>query len=168
MESVSGPMGGGGLITDRQVRRLLALMKTEGNLEIAAAKAGMDAKTARKYRRAWPVPSEVESDRAGGRGPIRSRRSGRRSGVAGGQPRAGSQDAVRHLQRRYPGVFRTVSCALAAAGEALAGHRRAGAEVFFAQEHHPGRLAASDFTHMKSWQSRSRADLSPTWSITSC
>ena len=35
------------------------LVKTEGNQEIAAAKAGMDAKTARKYRRLGQVPSEL-------------------------------------------------------------------------------------------------------------
>jgi hypothetical protein len=35
------------LVTDKQVRRLFALIRTEENQEIAAAKAGMDAKTAR-------------------------------------------------------------------------------------------------------------------------
>jgi hypothetical protein len=35
------------LVTDKQVRRLFALMRTEETQEIAAAKAGMDAKTAR-------------------------------------------------------------------------------------------------------------------------
>jgi hypothetical protein len=38
------------LVTDKQVRRLFALMKTEENQEIAASKAGMDAKTARTDR----------------------------------------------------------------------------------------------------------------------
>jgi hypothetical protein len=37
------------LMTDKQVRRLFALGKGKTNLETAAAKAGMDAKTARKY-----------------------------------------------------------------------------------------------------------------------
>ncbi len=36
-------------------------MKTEGSLELAASKAGMDAKTARKYRRVGRLPSELES-----------------------------------------------------------------------------------------------------------
>ena len=36
-------------------------MKTEQSREIAAAKAGMDAKTARKYVRLGRLPSEVES-----------------------------------------------------------------------------------------------------------
>ena len=47
------------LVTDKQVRRLFALVKVEGNLETAAAKAGMDAKTARKYRRMGRLPSEL-------------------------------------------------------------------------------------------------------------
>jgi len=47
------------LVTDKQVRRLFALGKVETNLETAAAKAGMDAKTARKYRRLGQVPSEL-------------------------------------------------------------------------------------------------------------
>jgi hypothetical protein len=47
------------LVTDKQVRRLFALGKVEMNLETAAAKAGMDAKTARKYRRLGRVPSEL-------------------------------------------------------------------------------------------------------------
>ena len=47
------------LVTERQVRRLFALVKVEGSLETAAAKAGMDAKTVRKYRRLERVPSEL-------------------------------------------------------------------------------------------------------------
>jgi hypothetical protein len=47
------------LVTDKQVRRLFALIKTEQNQEIAASKAGMDAKTARKYRRHGGLPSEL-------------------------------------------------------------------------------------------------------------
>ena len=40
------------LVTDKQVRRLFALVNLEKNQEIAAAKAGMDRKTAGKYLRA--------------------------------------------------------------------------------------------------------------------
>ena len=39
------------MVTDNQVRRLFRLMQTEKTLAIAAAKAGMDEKTARKYQR---------------------------------------------------------------------------------------------------------------------
>ena len=37
------------MVTDEQVRRLRKLSKTEKNQEVAAAKAGMDPKTAREY-----------------------------------------------------------------------------------------------------------------------
>jgi hypothetical protein len=47
------------LVTDKQVRRLFALIKTEQNQEMAASKAGMDAKPARKYRRHGGLPSEL-------------------------------------------------------------------------------------------------------------
>jgi hypothetical protein len=51
------------LVTDKQVRRLFALEKVERNLETAAAKAGMDGKTARKYRRLGRVPSELKPEK---------------------------------------------------------------------------------------------------------
>ena len=37
------------MVTDQQIRRLYKLLKTESTQQIAAAKAGMDVKTARKY-----------------------------------------------------------------------------------------------------------------------
>ena len=48
------------MVTDRQVRRLFGLLQTERTLAMAAAKAGMDEKTARTYRRFGKVPSEVK------------------------------------------------------------------------------------------------------------
>ena len=47
------------MVTDRQVGRMLALVETEKSLRTAAAKAGMDPQTARKYRRLGKLPSEV-------------------------------------------------------------------------------------------------------------
>ncbi|HDL85496.1 MAG TPA: hypothetical protein ENH11_04095 [Candidatus Acetothermia bacterium] len=57
------------MVTDQQVRLLIPvkqgstgqvkLSKTEKTLGIAAAKAGMDEKTARKYRNLRRLPSEV-------------------------------------------------------------------------------------------------------------
>ena len=46
------------MVTDQQVRRLIMLIKTEKTKEIAAAKAGMDAKTARKYLKSGKMPSK--------------------------------------------------------------------------------------------------------------
>lgn len=47
------------MVTDQQVRLLMKLSKTEKTLSTAAAKAGMDEKTARKYRGLKRLPSKV-------------------------------------------------------------------------------------------------------------
>ncbi len=49
------------MVTDQQVRLLFKLMHTEPTLATAAAKAGMDEKTARKYRRLGKLPSETKA-----------------------------------------------------------------------------------------------------------
>src|SRR5258707_14764164 len=51
------------MITDHQVRRLRKLSNTEKNQEIAASKAGMDPKTARKYLATNRLPSELNGER---------------------------------------------------------------------------------------------------------
>ena len=38
------------MVTDQQVRKLMKLIQSDMTLAVAAAKAGMDEKTARKYR----------------------------------------------------------------------------------------------------------------------
>jgi hypothetical protein len=139
------------LVTDKQVRRLFVLVKTEGSQETAAAKAGMDAKTARKYRRMGHLPSEL---------PVGSRWRTRPDPFAKVwaeicellESNAGleAKTVFEFLQRRAPGEFedgqlrtlqRRVKNWRATEGPAK--------EVFFAQEHPPGRLGASDFTHME-------------------
>jgi hypothetical protein len=47
------------VVSDNQVRRLRELMAKDERLAINAAKVGMDAKTARKYRREDGLPSEL-------------------------------------------------------------------------------------------------------------
>ena len=51
------------MVTDHQVRRLRKLSNTEKNREIAASKAGMDPKTARKYLKLNRLPSEMPRER---------------------------------------------------------------------------------------------------------
>jgi len=50
------------MVTDAQVRRLKRLSKTETK-DLAAAKAGMDVKTARRYLADGRLPSEVKPER---------------------------------------------------------------------------------------------------------
>ncbi len=48
-------------VTDRQIRRLHALLKSGKPLSVAAMRVDMDRKTARKYRDQAKLPSELET-----------------------------------------------------------------------------------------------------------
>jgi hypothetical protein len=138
------------MVTDNQVRRLRKLSNTEKNQEIAASKAGMDTKTARKYLTLDRLPSEMKKQRH-----WRTR----------GDPFSEVWDQVRRqieespgleaktlfewLQREYPGRYsdgqiRTLQRRIKL-WRAIEGPAQ---EVYFGQKHEPGRLCASDFTHM--------------------
>jgi len=138
------------MVTDHQVRRLMKLVTSGLPLASAALKAGMDVKTARKYRRLGKLPSETKAPRTWRTRP---------------DPFAGVWEEVRpmleinpglqantlfaYLQRQYPGRFqdgqlRTLQRKLKA-WRALDGPPK---EVFFPQKHHPGDLAQSDFCHL--------------------
>jgi hypothetical protein len=47
------------MVTDEQVRMLMTLINREKTLAVAAAKAGMTEKTARKYRDLEQLPSQT-------------------------------------------------------------------------------------------------------------
>src|SRR6516165_2774296 len=138
------------MVTDNQVRRLRKLSNTEQNQEIAAAKAGMDPKTARKYLALNRLPSEVAKER-------HWRTRDDPFGEVWDQvkqqieenPGLEAKTLFEWLQREYPGRFsdgqiRTLQRRIK--------HWRATEgptqEVYFGQKHEPGRLCASDFTHM--------------------
>ena len=126
------------------------MSKTETK-ELAAAKAGMDVKTARKYLADGRLPGE--------RKPERNWRT--RADAFEGvweeireqirtNPGLETKTIFQALQRKHPGQF--------ADGQLRTLQRRIkrwrategpGQEVFFAQQHVPGRLAQSDFTSMK-------------------
>jgi hypothetical protein len=138
------------MITNQQVQRLRRLDGQGIAKEVAAARAGMDAKSARKYRRLGKLPSEVM---------VMDRNWRTRPDVFAEvwpeleaklqvHPGLQAKTLFADLQRRFPGRFadgqlrtlqRRVKMWRAEAGPAK--------EVFFAQIHHPGRLAASDFSH---------------------
>ena len=126
------------------------MSNTEKNQEIAASKAGMDPKTARRYLGLERLPSELKKERH-----WRTRED----------PFSEVWDAVQQqieespgleaktlfewLQREYPGRFsdgqirtlqRRIKLWRVTEGPAQ--------EVYFGQKHVPGRLCASDFTHM--------------------
>lgn len=138
------------MIADKQVRLLMKHVETEENLSLAAAKAGMCEKTARKYRRSGKLPSESQAPHN-----WRTREDAFEevwaevAALLKMNPGLEARTVFEDLQRRYPGRFadgqlRTLQRRVKA-WRALEGPQR---EVFFAQEHHPGVLCQSDFTHM--------------------
>jgi hypothetical protein len=138
------------MVTDQQVRKLMKLEKTEETLSLAAAKAGMCEKTARKYRRSGKLPSEMAKPHT-----WRTRADpfaqvwDEVQEMLTNNPGLEAKTVFEDLQRRHPGEFpdgqlRTLQRRIRA-WRALEGPER---EVFFAQEHAPGALCQSDFTHM--------------------
>ena len=140
------------MVTDSQVRRLKRLSKTEETKDIAAAKAGMDPKTARKYLQSGKMPGEDRRNRAWRTRPdpfaevwdeVKAEKEF--------NPGLEAKTLFEEMQRRYPGKFsdgqlRTLQRKFKE-WRATEGPAR---EVFFAQVHEPGRLCQSDFTHMTS------------------
>jgi len=126
------------------------LENTEKNLEIAASKSGMDAKTARKYRKLRRLPSELPTKPRGRRPDPFAEVWNEVREVLEVNAGLEAKAVFEHLQRRYPGQFQD--------GQLRTFQRKVkywrategpGREVFFAQKHVPGRLSASDFTHME-------------------
>lgn len=138
------------MVTDQQVRRLFKLVQTEKNFGTAAMKAGMDEKTARKYRKLGKLPSELDKPHTWRtrKDPFEDVWHEIKSMLeinAGLEAKTIFED----LQRRNPGRFadgqlrtlqRRIKAWRASEGPAK--------EVFFTQLHRPGELGQSDFTHM--------------------
>jgi len=128
----------------------MKLMQTEKSKAVAAAKSGMDEKTARKYISTGKLPSELKKRRT-----WRTRTDAfaavwkeiRESLAA--NPGLEAKTLFEDLQRRQPGTFgdgqlRTLQRRIKY-WRAVEGPSR---EIHFPQEHHPGELAQSDYTHM--------------------
>lgn len=122
-------------------------------LETAALKAGMSPNTARKYRAAGQLPSEIRN--AQPPRPWRTREDPFTAvweevqSLLEVNPGLQALTLFQELQRRYPGRFedgqlRTLQRKVKA-WRAVAGPPK---EVFFPQRHTPGALAASDFCHL--------------------
>ena len=141
------------IVTDRQVRRLHALLQSGKPLLVAAMRVDMDRKTARKYRDRAKLPSELETWPRTWRtreDPFTEVWEEVREQLDL-SPGLQAKTLFEWLQRRYPGRFqngqlRTLQRRVRQ-WQATSGSPK---EVFFAQTHHPGRLGASDFTHMTS------------------
>ena len=101
------------MVTDRQAKRLWQALSSGKSLAQAADKAGMDEKTARKYRRLGRLPSEVApAADVADTGSTRSPRSGRKSSsnckrLPAWRPRR----CLRGCKRSTRGSSTTRSCA---------------------------------------------------------
>src|SRR5271166_2263286 len=145
-------MSQGRRVTDAQVKELRRGFYQGASLRTAAMKAGMDRKTARKYRDRGQLPSESLAAHT-----WRTRVDPllevwpRLESLLQGEPALQAKTLVEWLQREYPAedwqrrrrtVERRVRRWKAERGPAK--------EVYFSQVHEPGRLGSSDFTHLDS------------------
>lgn len=139
------------MVTDEQVRKLMKIIQTEVTQTVAAAKAGMTDKTARKYLRLGKLPSQTKQPREWRTRP---------DGFAQIWPeieeilnRDASVEAVTifdYLCRQYEGRFqesqlRTLQRRIKV-WRALHGPLK---EVMFPQTHRAGEQCQSDYTYMK-------------------
>jgi hypothetical protein len=138
------------MVTDQQVRKLMKLIQSEETLALAAAKAGMDEKTARKYRRSGQLPSQCQQDHTWKTrvDPFADHWPEIQE-LLQLNPGLEAKTIFADLQRRYPGHFqdgqlRTLQRKVKK-WRVLEGPPK---EVFFPQDHRPGQLCQSDFTHL--------------------
>lgn len=126
------------------------MIQSERNFGIAAMKAGMDEKTARKYREMGKLPSELRQEHnwRTRKDPFGDVWDGIKE-MLSINPGLEAKTIFEDLQRRQPGRFadgqlrtlqRRIKHWRATEGPAK--------EIFFAQIHKPGELCQSDFTHM--------------------
>lgn len=138
------------MVKDGQVKGLIKLMNSGNKLSISCKKSGLSENTARKYLKLNQLPSQIK--------PSHTWPTRKDSFEEVWQelksrlelfPRLEAKTLFLYLQRTYPGRFqdgqlRTLQRRLKV-WRATAG---SGKEVFFPQEHHPGKLSESDFTRM--------------------
>ncbi len=142
------------MMTDRQVKRLRRALISGKTLAQSADKANMDEKTARKYRDNGRLPGEVVSQR------VWRTRSDKFADVwpevheqLKDAPGLMAKTLFESLQTKYPGKFdNTLLRSFQRGVKRWRATEGAAKEVFFSQVHPPGRLCASDFTHMTSLQ----------------
>jgi hypothetical protein len=139
------------MISDRQARKVIELMQSERTKAIAATKAGMNEKTARKWVRLGKLPSEIKASHT-----WRTRTDpfkavwDRVRPMFELNPGLEAKTVFEFLQREQPGVFgdgqlRTLQRRVKR-WRALEGPAQ---QVFFPQLYRPGERSESDFTHME-------------------
>ncbi len=137
---------------DVQVRELFSLLSSGISLCLASLKTGMDEKTARKYRKAGRMPSDL-SERHDWRtrvDPFVAVWPAVKKQLAE-NPGLQAKALFRWLQGEHPGQFQDGQLRTFQRGVRVwRGTEGPDKEVFFSQVHEPGRLCESDFSHMTS------------------
>jgi transposase InsO family protein len=122
--------------------------RKEVEQEVAAAKAGISVRSARRIERAGGLPSKAETRSWRTRvDPLSQWWTSEVVPLLESTPGLNAVTILEELQRRYPtavsaGLLRTLQRRLRQWRAVHGGER----EVYFAQEHPPGRLGLSDFT----------------------
>ncbi len=140
------------MTTDHQIRRLIEAMSRGKGIEKAALAAGIDVKTARKYRASGKLPSEMKQAHV-----WRTRKDPFEDSWQNllpylqQNPRLEAKTLFEYLQEVYPnkyqnGQLRTLQRRIKV-WRATEGPSK---EIYFPQKHYPGMLGESDFTYMNS------------------
>lgn len=140
------------MIKDAQVKGLFMSMSEGKPLYLSAQKADICENTARKYFRSQKFPSELKPEHD-----WRTRPDPfcdvweQVETILAENPHFEAKTAFDWLKREYPGRFHDGQLrTLQRRFRQWRGEYGAAKEVFFDQEHRPGELGASDFTHMSS------------------
>ncbi len=137
------------ITTDAQVRQLMKELQKHGNVAMGALRSGMDRKTARKYRNAGKLPSELKKSRHW------------RTRVDPLAPIWGSAQSWLEVAPELEALALFEWLTQAHPGQVGGGHLRTfqrrvkqwrakhgpEREVFFSQQHRPGEAMQTDFTN---------------------
>jgi hypothetical protein len=145
-------MNQGRRVTDAQVKQLRKAFHQGASLSHAAMKAGMDRKTARKHRDRAQLPSDTPTPHTWRTRPDPLAAVWHRlEELLQREPKLQAKTLLEWLQREEPaGNWEQSRRTLERRVRRWKAQHGAAQEVFFAQVHPPGRLGASDFTHMDS------------------
>lgn len=135
---------------DRKVRKLMEAYQKTGKLSVAALRADLDRKTARKYLKAGVLPSELKREHTWRtRSDPFARYWGEAEEMLRGAPEIEAKALFewlceRHVDAYDEGQLRTFQRRVRT-WRALSGPPK---EVYFPQEHEPGVKMETDFTRM--------------------
>lgn len=141
------------MVKDNQVRILMNCIHRGKTLILSAAKSGMSEKTARKYRDKGKLPSECKTDHTWRtrKDPFEGIWDSEIKPLLENNAGIQAKTILEYLQRKFPGQYQDGQLrTLQRKMKYWRGSEGPAKEVFFPQEHFPGDLSASDFTHMNS------------------